>query len=746
MSKKSTKQPAAAEPLAAPKPQKRERDEKFFRTMRERFKLAQEALAEIHAEALADWKFRLGDQWDSLIEGQRKNDGRPCYVINRIPQFIRQLTGEQKKARPAIQISPIGDGSDIETAEIVQGVCRHIERCSNAEEAYDTGFDHMATGGFGFIRAVTKYVDGDSFDQEIVIEREPNAFAHYPDPRSKELDYSDARYWFVIDTLSREDYVESYGESEVAGLQDWGGLADQAPGWYERDSVRVAEYFYVETEQVTLSKNGRSRTKEEKRVYWCLTNGVEILDEEEIPGEYIPIVPVLGEEILVEGRRHLISLVRYAREPQRLYNLWQSAMAETIALAPKAPFVATAKQLEGYEEVWAKANTANFPYLPVNPDPAAPGWPVRQFGEPPIQAITSAIAHADNDLKTTTGLYDPSLGAPGPEQSGKAILLRQQQGQVSTFGFQDSMKRAIKQLGRVIVGWIPYIYDTERVVRIVNPDGTSKNVPINQHFQDDDGLRKVFDLTVGRYDVAISDGPSFESARQEAAQNMLQLVQAQPELMQVIGDLLVSNFDWPTAPQIAERLKKLLPPQLQDSPAGNIPPQVAGQMQQLAAQHQALVGAVQQLTQERDAKLLEIQSKEKIAAWQTQAQLVIALSKLNSSDAQARADLEYDRLSQLVAQGHDVAMQAREHAYQDAAAQQAHAQTMQQQAAGHVQTMQQAQQGAGFQQQQAQQGFRQQQLLSRQQHNQQQQAAKQNAALAKKQPAAASKPKPKKAA
>lgn len=615
--------------------------EAILKQMRDRFRIAQEAITLPHQEALEDWQYRLGEQWPREIETQRKADGRPCYTINRIPQFLRQVTNEQKKQRPAIQIFPIGDGADVETAEIVQGVARHIERTSNAEEAYDTAFEHMATGGFGYFRIVTDYVDGDSFDQEIKIVREPNPFAHYPDPRCKELDYSDAKFWFVLDRMSAEEFQEQYPHSQLQGLSDFEGIADQAPDWIERDAILVAEYFWVEEKQIVKRKGKSTRTKTVRTVHWCKTNGIEILEETEVPGEYIPIVPVLGEEITLEGKRHLIGLVRFARTPQLLYNIWQSAMAESIALAPKAPFQATPTQIEGFEDLYEQANNANLPYLPYNPDPKAPGPPQRNFAEPPIQAITSAIAHADNDLKTTTGLFDASLGAPGPEQSGKAILARQQQGNTATYGFVDSMKRAIKHAGRIVIGWIPAIYDAPRVVRIVNPDGTSDTVKINQPFQDDAGLQKVFDLTVGCYDVAVSTGPSYDAARQEAATSMLQLIQAQPELMQVIGDLLVKNFDWPMAEEISQRLKKLLPPQLQDQDAQALP-QAQAKLAQAQQMIQQLSATVHKLVDQKMAKLPELASRERIALVQAKAGIIEAALKAQSQEAIVafQADLE----------------------------------------------------------------------------------------------------------
>ncbi len=614
----------------------------FFERMRKRFRVAEEALTEIHAEALEDFKFRQGQQWDVAVERKRKAEGRPCYTINRIPQFLRQVTNEQKKSRPALQISPVGEGSDIETAEIVQGLARFIERTSDADQAYDTAFDHMATGGFGFLRLLTDYEDdGEESHQEIKIQREPNPFAHFPDPRCRKLDYSDARYWFIVEPMDLEDFQEEYPDSTATG-SGFSSMAERAPGWMQGGTVRVAEYFWIESKTI----KGDKRDRTEKTVWWIKTNGIEILEgPDQLPGEWIPVIPVLGEELIVDGKRTLVGVTRYARQPQMLYNLWQSAMAESIAMAPKAPYLATPTQVEGYEEIWEDANNSNYPYLPYNPDPKAPGAPQRQVAEPAIQAINVAIQHADNDLKATTGMYDASLGKQGPEQSGKAILLRQKEGDMANFGFVDSMSRAIQHMGRIILSWIPTYYDAARIIHIVEPDGTSKTVPINQyHPEQDTGLLRIFDLTTGKYGVSVSTGPSHDSMRAEAADAILQMIGAQPSLMQVAGDLLMQCFDWPMAQELSERLKKMLPPQLQDGQGqAQIPPQAQAQMAQQGQLIQQMTSTIHQLSAKLEAQQVKAASDERIALIRARAGVMEAALKAKSAEAQMlfQADLDH---------------------------------------------------------------------------------------------------------
>lgn len=684
--------PPPAESPITPKKKYAQYDDAFFAKMRARFLLAQEALEPLHREALIDFKFKAGDQWDPALKTRREAGKRPCYTINRVPEFLRQVTGAQKKARPAIQVSPVGDGADIETAEIEQGLVRAIERNSNADDSKDTAFEHMATGGFGFFRLLTKWSDakGENNEQEIAFGRENDPFAHYPDPECVTRDYSDSRFWFVERVFTRERFQEEHPDSDFASLTDFSGLAERSADWIRNDAVRVVEYFYVKTDrqeiELTDDATGEKymRTKETRSVFWVLSNGLEILDERDIPGEFIPIVPVLGEEVIVEGRRQLCGLVRFMRTPAQLYNLWTSAMAETIALAPKSPWLATPQQIEGYEDLWENANNEAYPYLPFNPDKNAPP-PQRQFAEPPIRAIQASLAHADNDLKSTTGIYDASLGAPGPEQSGKALLLRQKQGEGATFGFLDAMEPAIKHAGRIIVGWIPHYYDTARVVRVVKPDGTSFTVKINQPYQDDAGLQKVFDLTVGDYDVAITTGPSEDSMRQEAAASILGLVQAQPALINIVGDLLVKCMDWPLADQIAERLHKMLPPQLQDNAQAQVPPAAQAQLAQQGQMIQQLTAVVHKLSAEKEGKTAELASKERIALMNNRAGLVEALIKAGSAEAMMafQADIaNIDRQLAMIpdpAIGHESDMQASQQQHErDMAARQAAAQPLNQ--------------------------------------------------------------------
>ena len=644
-------------------------DEKLLQQARERFKLASDAEESIRREALEDLRFRAGEQWPENIKIDRQNTGRPCLTINRIPQFLRQVTNEIRQNRPSIQVNPVDDQADPETAEILQGIMRHIEVSSDADVAYDTAAEHAATFGFGYLRVITDYVDERSFDQEIRIERIRNPFSIYFDPECQKPDYSDARWAFVVQDVDREEYRALYPDSELSGLADMTTVGDQAPGWINGKSVRIAEYWHIdhEEQELALLPDGsvmpadmvpegvpvlRTRTVQVPKVYWCKVNGLEVLEKQEWPGRWIPIVPVLGDEVIVNGERQLYGLVRFARDPQRMYNYWATAETEMIALAPKAPFIGAAGQFEGFERQWQSANVRNLPYLeykPVSHAGVPMGPPQRQVYEPPIQAISHARMQANDDLKATTGIYDASLGARSNEQSGRAILARQREGDVANFHYADNLARSIKHLGKILLDLIPRIYDAPRVMRIIGAEEVERVVQINAPTRDK-GVERIYDLSIGEYDVTVSVGPSFSTKRQEAVDSMLQLSQAYPPLMQVAGDLLVKNMDWPGASEIAERLKKLLPPNLQEEQEDQqVPPAVQAQMSQMAQQNEQLSQALNQATDDLRTKRLEIESRERIEAMKAQTELVKIEAQLSSRENIELLKQEIAALKQTIA-------------------------------------------------------------------------------------------------
>lgn len=634
-----------------------ESDESLLKQAKDRFKLAGEAEEENRRLAKEDLEFRSGKQWPDDVVVDRQRDGRPCLVINRLPQFVQRVANDQRQNRPGIKVHPVNDGADEETAKLIQGLIRHIEYQSSADNAYDTAAESAATNGWGYFRILTDYASPKSFDQEILVKRIRDPFSVYFDPFAQEPDGSDANWAFVVDEMSRDEFKAKYPEAELT-KSDWKDLTKSDPDWFVNDGARIAEYFYREYEEreIALLGDGQvvmadavpagsvvqsTRKARVPVVKWCKLNGVEILEKNEWPGSYIPIIPVYGSELIVGGKRILEGLIRNAKDSQRMYNYWASAQTEMIALAPKAPFVGAEGQFEGHEAKWESANRRNLAFLEYKPvslkgQPAPP--PQRAMVEPPVQAISQARMMAADDLKATTGIYDAALGNQSAETSGIAIQSRTQQSETSNFHFMDNLARSMKHAGRIIVELIPFIYDTKRTVQIVGEDGIRTKKIINEGREgqtaNEDG--RIYDLTVGLYDVTIDVGPSYATKRQEAAASMAELARSIPQIGQAAPDLMVRAYDWPGAQDIADRLKKTLPPQLQDDGKGGqpqVPPQVQAQMQQMGQMIEGLTKALHAAHDTIDQKRVELESKERIEYAKIKSNETIELTKLDAKDS-----------------------------------------------------------------------------------------------------------------
>jgi hypothetical protein len=626
---------------------------------KERFKLAEEAWKPIFDEGLDDLKFLSGDQWNEADKQSRKLDGRPCLSVNRLPQYTRQVINDQRQNSPSIKVSPVDDKADIDTAKIFQGLIRHIEQSSKADRAYGRAFEGAVENSFGFFRVRTDYCSPESFEQDILIDQIPDPFLVKYDPFFKEPDGSDANWAFVESIYSKDDYCAEYGDSALGKEHDWKSLSEMPSsyGWVTEKTARVCEYFCKEYQKKSLVKLSTGEVIEKEKfvegvinpqdgmpitvvaektanvpvIHHYKINDSDVLEETIFPGQFIPVIPVLGKEIIVNGRRILESLIRHAKDPQRMLNYWVTCETETIALAPKAPFLVAEGQIPPeYQEMWRTANTKNHAFLPYKPtdfrgNPVPP--PQRQVFEPPVQAITNARMQATEELKATTGMYDAALGARSNENSGIAIQRRSAQTQTSNFHFVDNLSRSIRHCGRIIVDIAPQIYDTPRTARIIGDEGEEEVVLINQLFSHK-GEEKVYRLDAGKYDVSIDTGPSYATKRQEALASMIDLTKAYPQVVQLAGDLMVKNMDWPGAQEISERLKKSLPPGLAEgSNQKPLPPEVEAEMAQMNQMIQALS---QQLNQAKDAlktKAIELESKERIEFAKLENNLLIEQAK-----------------------------------------------------------------------------------------------------------------------
>lgn len=637
-------------------------DADILAAAKDEFARIEDVEKENRATALESIVFaRKGEQWPENIRKLREAERRPILTINKLPAFIRQVVNDARQNKPSIKIRPVDSQADIKTAEVISGLIRNIEYTSNADVAYDTAVESAVSGGFGYWRVTMDYSYEDSFEMDLGIQRIGNPFSVYGDPNSRAADSSDWDVAFIVDRLSKRQYEQKYGDA--GNKIDWDSDAwrNLAEPWMDQDSVQVAEYWTreevkrkmllfldtrsgkpfitdedgLEDEDIApLVEMGVLQFQQERegskhKVTQRIMSGAELLKTTEWPGCYIPIVPVYGEEIDVEGKRYFRSLVWHAIDAQREYNYWRTNATELVALAPRVPFIGQKGSFDD-DPNWQTANTHSHAYLEYKG--ATP--PQRQPLDvgPAVGSMQQALA-ANDDLKAVMGIHDASLGMRSNETSGRAIMARQREGDISTFHFMDNLSRAIRHTGRIIVDLLPKVYTQERIVRIIGEDGKQESQQINAPFPVRDpqtggpqtqpvidpatgqpqmvpgpngqpvmleeAVTAIHDLRVGKYDVAVDTGPSYTTRREEAAIAMTELVRAYPPAAPIIGPEIVKSMDFPNAESIAEKLEQ--------ARQGQLPPQVQKQMEEGKKQIEQLQQENMQLKADKSDKMAELQ-------------------------------------------------------------------------------------------------------------------------------------------
>ena len=609
--------------------------------------------AENRRLAVDDLTFLSGKHWDSRDAALREKEGRPVLTIDKLSTFVRQIKNDQRINKPSIKVHPVDDESDPETAKVRQGMIRYIEYSSNASIAYDTAIGCASETGLGYFRIITDYDSEDSFDVVPRFVRIRNPLTVHFDPDSIEGDGSDARKVLVEERLGVTEFCSKYPESEIAKTRKTTGNAARD----DMDDILVAEYIRVEDdpdELILLSNgekgwksdllalppdvtivNSRKSARRTVRNYKIAGKCVgddgadfgEVIEEADVPCKWIPVFPVYGNEIDIEGKVIRSGVIRGAKDPSRMYDYWMTSATEEYALRTKTPFIGAEGQFEGYEAQWAQANRRSFAYLQYKPKTVggqlAPP-PARQpMADVPVGAITMAM-HASDDIKATTGMFDAALGARGPATSGIQEREQKRQGGVANFHYTDNLNRAVLQAGRCLLDMIPRLFDTERVARIMGEDETITSAPINRRLEQPEMDEKtgklktmINDMSVGQYDCTVSAGPSFSTLRQEASEAMVSFGQSWPKLMDIAGDKVVRAMDWPGAEEIAERIAKTIPPELledEDKPEQQqIPPEVMQIMQQAQSHIQELEAALQEASQGIEKERIKAASAENVA-------------------------------------------------------------------------------------------------------------------------------------
>lgn len=622
---------------------------------------------------LDDLAFLNGDQWDPMIKAERAADRRPCLTVNKLPTTLHQLTNTQRRNVPGIKVSPVGE-TVMKLAEIVQGAIRSIEYRSKASVCYDTAINGAAAIGIGYFRLTTKYVSPDSFDQEIVFKRVRNPFTVYPDPNSVEVDGSDYQWVIISEKITRIDFKLQYPDADPASFDIVRGMGDDFTDWAGGDDLRIAEYYRIHNTPATavLLSNGESGWKDKllqmppgvsivrerksmrPTVQWFKLTATQILERTDIPCKWIPVFPVYGDELDINGKVFRRGMVRNAKDPARMYNYWMTCATEEIGLRQRIPYIGAEGQFEGHEEKWRLANNRSFPYLEyklksLGGQLAPP--PMRQpMTDVPVGVLAMA-SQANDDIKATTGFFDASLGARSNETSGTAINARDRQGETANYHYTDNLNTTLIHAGRCIIDMWPKVYDGTRTLETMAIDRKISSVTINQPVTEADpetgaAVTKVLnDMRSAEFAVTVSAGPSFDTVRQEAVEGMIETARNWPKLMDVAGDKVIRSMDWPMAEQIADRIEKTIPQELRDGEDG------AEQQDDMVDTPKGPIPKAQvgQLLGEMEQMLNQLQEELKVAKAGTEKAQIAANASIEVAKIKAFSAEEVEELRGFVA-------------------------------------------------------------------------------------------------
>ena len=642
-------------------------DKEILKKARDYLKECVDEESEERAKMQDDLRFASLDQWPAEIRKERESDiengPRPCLTIDKLNQYLVQVVNDVRQGRPGINVRPQDDAADVETAKLLKGLVRNIEDQSKADIAYATAVESAAKIGVGYFRITTEYVDDQSFDQEIFIRPIANTFSVY---LGKHImpDGSDAEHGFIAESMPEAKFKELHPKAKMS-KEDFDDLPAESKGyWRTEDMITVVEFYCLERvrEELYFLDDGTTigaadyekwpetagprpeiqdrRWTTRKQLKWRKMTGVEVLEKRDLPGQFVPIVEVVGREAWVDGKRILWGLVRPAKDSLRMYNYWASTITERMALAPKVPYLIAEGQIEGHEPEWKTANRINraaltYKAIDVNGTLVPPP---QRVGPTPVEA--ALIQHQqviEHDVQTSLGIFKAGIGESESQQSGRAILALQRESDTGTYHFGANLGVSIRHAGRIIVDLIPHYYDTRRIVRILGEDGEVQTATLDPDlgvpYQQTQG-GATFNPGLGKYDVSITVGPSYNTKRMEAAATFVELAKgaADPMSAAVMRYLTVRNSDFSGADEAAKMLRALIPPQVLQAVQGDqqIPPAAQAQLMQAQQMMQAAQqkiaelesGAAQQqkkIAADHDAKMKQIELNRQVAAAEIKA-------------------------------------------------------------------------------------------------------------------------------
>ena len=596
----------------------------------DRFETASDSWSDIYEESVSDVEFVDSDdgQWTDSARESRHN--RPCLTFDKLSAAVDRVVGGQLANMPSIKVRAAEEG-DEDTAEVFQGLIQQIDQ--SGIQAFKTAFKFAVKGGWGCLLVDHDYVDDVSLDQDVLIREIKNPFSVLLDPIIQAQNIAEMRYGFLFEDMERKEFERLYPKAEAASGDSDFTSTGNTETWLSEEFVRVADYFRIVNEERTLVQLsdgrvvdleeiepvrdelngmgitlGKQRKVQGHKLERFKITGVEILEEVECVGKFIPIVPVFGKTSNINGRFVTRGLVRKAKDAQRLYNYSRSVAVEVTGLTPKQPYFVTPNMVKGHESKWKNMAVSNDPVMFFNFDNGQ-----KPFREAPAQGSPGLMQDAQlaaEDIKSATGVFDANTGAQGNETSGVAINRRQFQGEMANFEFQDQLVDAMEQAGRIAIDLIPQVYDTERTIRIIGEDERDEVVSVNKTLMDGatGQFVKTMDLALGNYDIKVSSGPSYTTRKQETAEQLSQIVAQNPAMSELVGDVLFKNMDLVGGDEVISRLRSagvkagVIEPNEEEAAAMSQQIQTAQQLEQQAAQLELAMKQAEVATENAEAR------------------------------------------------------------------------------------------------------------------------------------------------
>jgi hypothetical protein len=656
-------------------PERITRDAAFHELALKRYDQAKTAWSDIREDFELDlryaWPRKGHGQWDPEIESARENADLPALTFNELHPHVLQVVNRARQERPQPKVTA-GDKGDPDTADVIEGKLRHIQYASQADVAYDTAVVYQAAGGWGFYDVTLEYIDdGDTFIQEPRIKRVQDPMCEYPDPGAIESDFSDAKWWISRYWMDRDAFKERFKEEPVEFE------AGTSEDWSKEEQVCIAKYWTLqinERRKVQLA-DGTSgfddeidfeeadvvneRPTFERTVYCDIIDGEKVLQTTEWAGAWIPKVPVLGAEVVVNGKRQFISIIRYARDPQKLENAYLSKVAEKIGSAMDGHYIGFTGQFK--DKKWRSAKPQKYYEAePLNvsgqPSPL-PSWIAV---DPQIQAASQAALQMRDSIRAAVGYNDNIIQPSHADLSGVAITKRGEQQELTNYHIMDNLERSQYHCARICLDLEKKLENEPRAMKIMGADRKISTVAVTAKNEDGQvplvpGMenQKHHRFDIGTYDLSVENGPSYPSKRAEMREEVQVLIETNPQLAPVYLDIF---FDLMGYAELAERAKLLLPPaiqQAQQAKAQGIPPQVAQQLAQQTQQIQQLKSLAMQALQKLQTKQVEQQGRLAIEHVKTTGQVMVEGMKQQHQAAAHMSDMNMEAIGKLLEMLHE---------------------------------------------------------------------------------------------